>query len=84
MYNEGLSIKEIANNLNIDEKKACCILYRCVKGNRRKVIDDKEKIIEYIKKSNKSGKEIAKKLIIRGSYFKFKEENEKLIFIEKR
>ena len=61
MYNEGLSIKEIANNLNIDEKKACCILYRCVKGNRRKVIDNKEEIIEYIKKSNKSGKEIAKK-----------------------
>lgn len=38
MYNEGLSIKEIANKLDIDEKKACCILYRCVKGNRRKFI----------------------------------------------
>ena len=61
MYNEGLSIKEIANNLNIDEKKACCILYRCVKGNRRKVIKNKNEILEYIKNSNESGKEIAKK-----------------------
>ncbi|WP_147574332.1 ArsR family transcriptional regulator [Clostridium massiliamazoniense] len=37
------------------------MLYRCVKGNRRKVIKNKNEILEYIKNSNESAKEIAKK-----------------------
>lgn len=61
MYNQGLSIKEISNNLCITEKHTCCFLYRCVKGNRRNVINNKNEIIEYIKTSNESGKSIAKK-----------------------
>ncbi|WP_055069089.1 helix-turn-helix transcriptional regulator [Clostridium massiliamazoniense] len=61
MYSQGLSIKEIAKNLGISEKRTGSVIYTCVKGNRRNVIDNKNEILEYIKTSTESGKEIAKK-----------------------
>ena len=62
LYNKGLSIKEIAKNLNIPDSYASKLVYVFVKGNRRHKIDNRNEIKKYIiDNPGITGKEIAQK-----------------------
>lgn len=62
LYNKGLTIKQIANTLNITENYANNLIYKFIKGTRRHRIENREEIKKYIiDNPNISGKEIAQK-----------------------
>lgn len=62
LYNKGLSIKEIAKELNIPATYASKLVYVFVKGSRRHKIENREEIKQYIiDNPGITGKDIAKK-----------------------